>query len=435
MTSIRRGLLVWLLAGISLLLLAASVAVFLEIQDEVDELFDAQLQQSAYAFPQGAVRPAVVSDDDEDDSPLQHLVIEVRQPGVDKPLYHSRTRALLPSHAPLGFSDPEINGERWRMYAVQTTRRRVEVAQPHSVRADAVDEIAGQLLLPLAATLPLAALLIWFGVGRGLKPLRRTARDIQRRSDADLAALDVSVLPLELRPMVDALNELMDRLAQVLQAQKHFIADAAHELLTPLSALQLQVQWLQRIDDGDEHAQGLLELRAGIERTVRLARQLLALARLESMNAAVAVEINLAALTREVIAELAGIAAARSIDIGFEGERSLQIKGDGEALRILLSNLIDNAVKYTPTGGRVDVSVRREGGDDLLRVEDSGPGIPPPDLRRVFDRFYRPPGQSATGSGLGLAIARNIAERQGAILSLRNGSTLGGLIVECRWSR
>lgn len=435
MSSIRRRLLLWLLSGIGLLLIVAAAGVYLEIRDEINELFDAQLQQSAYAFPRGAVVPARGNDIDKSDgdSPLQSLVIEVRQPGVAKPFYHSQAHAVLPAHVPAGFSSPIINGRVWRLYSLEARDRHVEVAQPLSVRDTAANEIAEQLLLPLAATLPFAALLIWFGVGRGLRPLRQTAREIQQRSDADLASLDTTALPRELRPMVTALNDLMERLAQVLQAQQHFIADAAHELLTPLTALQLQAQWLQRSNDNRERQEGLLELRAGIERTVRLARQLLALARQESKSAAVVVAINLTALAREVVAEQAGTAAARQIDLGFDGSIPLQITGEAEALRMMLSNLVDNAIKYTPVGGRVDVRVTGTDDVGLLYVEDSGPGIPSEDLQRVFDRFYRKPGQTVTGSGLGLAIVRNIAERQGVNLKLSNGGTLGGLVVECRW--
>lgn len=435
MRSIRRRLLLWLLSGIGLLLIVAAAGVYLEIRDEINELFDAQLQQSAYAFPRGAVAPAEIGDVDDNggDSPLQNLVVEVRQPGVAKPFYHSQAHAVLPAHVHPGFSNPVINGQVWRLYSLEARDRHVEVAQPLAVRDAAANQIAKQLLLPLAAALPFAALLIWFGVGRGLKPLRQTARDIQQRSDADLTALDTTALPGELRPMVTALNELMKRLVQVLQGQRYFIADAAHELLTPLTALQLQAQWLQRSSDVHEREQGLLELRAGIERTVRLARQLLALARQESKSGAVVAEINLTALAREVVAEQAGTAAARQIDLGFDGAMPLQIRGEVEALRMMLSNLVDNAIKYTPVAGRVDVRVARLDGAGLLRVEDSGPGIPVEDLQRVFDRFYRRAGQTVAGSGLGLAIVRNIAERQGVSLNLSNGGALGGLVVECRW--
>lgn len=434
MSSIRHRLLLWLLSGIGLLLVTAAAGVYFEVRDEINELFDAQLQQSAYAFPQGAVAPAGNDIDKSDgDSPLQSLVIEVRQPGVAKPFYHSQAHAMLPAQVPAGFSSPVINGRVWRLYSLEAVDRHVEVAQPLAVRDAAANEIAEQLLLPLAAALPFAALLIWFGVGRGLKPLGQTAREIQHRSDADLTPLDTMALPHELRPMVTALNDLMGRLAEVLQAQQHFIADAAHELLTPLTALQLQAQWLQRSSDSREREEGLLELRAGVERTVRLARQLLALARQESKSDSAVAEINLATLAREVVAEQAGTAAARQIDLGFDQATPLRVRGEAEALKMMLSNLVDNAIKYTPAGGRVDVRVARTDDAGLLHVEDSGPGIPPEDLQRVFDRFYRRAGQAVAGSGLGLAIVRNIAERQGLSLRLDNGGALGGLVVECRW--
>ena len=436
MTSIRRRLLLWLSAGIGVLLTAAALTVYFQVRDEVWELFDAQMLQSARAFPQSAVafRPPSPDEDEDQDSPLTGLAIEVWAEGADRPTYRSSRKLTLPALARAGFSNVLIEGERWRLLSESISGRRIVVGQPLSVRSDAADQIAGQLLLPLAAALPLAMLLIWIGVGRGLSPLRRAAREIERRSDTDLAPLQAAGLASELKPMVLALNDLMRRVSEVLLAQQHFVADAAHELLTPLTALQLQAQWMQRATSDAERSEGVRDLRAGIERVVRLARQLLVLARQDSEMVQARAQVDIAALAREVIAEQAATAAARAIDIGFDSDGTPTLATDADAVRILVSNLVDNAIKYTPVGGRVDVKVIASGKGVLLRVEDSGGGIPADDLQRVFDRFYRPPGQMATGSGLGLAIVRKIAERDGATLNLRNGSVLGGLIVECRWS-
>lgn len=438
MSSIRRRLLWALLLGIGVLLCAAALAVYAEIGDEVDELFDAQLQQTAYAFPRfdlpdTAPAPRGHDDEDDDDSPLNHLVVEVRKPGAANVLYHTRTRALLPADATPGWSTRRIAGVDWRLYRTELDGRSVEVGQPLSVRQAATGEIAVQTLLPLAATLPLAALLIWLGIGRGLRPLERTAADIARRSHTDLTPLPRATLPRELLPLVEALDALMARLARALSAQKAFVADAAHELLTPLTALQLQLQLLDRAGDAVQRGRALVELRAGLDRAIHLARQLLTLARQAPERAVDRGQVDLSALARQVVTERAALARARDVDLGLAGQQPALVTADAEGLRALLGNLVDNAVKYTPAGGRVDVSVSLADGAPCLQVADSGPGIPADELSRVFDRFYRRPGQAVTGSGLGLAIARSVAERHGLQLTLTNGSVLGGVLAECRW--
>lgn len=437
MTSIRRRLLWTLLVGVGVLLSAAAAGVYVEVLEEIDELFDIQLQQAAHTFPRlsdASVLPAVTAGGDED-NPLERLVVEVRRPGVAAPVYHSLTHALLPADAPAGWSTRKIDGARWRIYRVDLDGRSVAVGQPLAVRRAVAGQIAAQLLLPLLAALPVVGLLIWLGVGRGLRPLERTARDVQRRSPVDLSPLPVAALPRELTPLVTSLNELMARLERALKLQKDFVADAAHELLTPLTALQLQVQLLERVGNGTERAGVQAELRAGLARTIHLARQLLTLARQDPERPVPHAVVDLAALASEIVATRAVVARARDIDLGLARATPARVVGDRDALRILLENLVDNAVKYTPRGGRVDVTACADDGRATLTVSDSGHGIPPPELQRVFDRFYRRVGQEATGSGLGLAIAREIATRHGACLTLTNGGALGGLVAECRFQR
>lgn len=437
MTSIRRRLLWGMLVGIGALQLIALFAAYGEIDDQVDDLFDVQLKQAAYAIPRLDLMTFAGHGGEEDgdmEDSLDQLVVEVRKPGMVTPIYHSRSEALLPPDAAAGWSTVAIGGQGWRLYRAAIDGRSVEVAQPLAVREDAVNDIAVDLLLPLGAVLPLAAILIWFGVGRGLGPLIRTAQDIRRRSHTDLTPLETAGQPEELAPLVNALNDLMARLERALAAQKDFVADAAHELLTPLTALQLQAQLMERANDSEQRASALSELRTGLSRGIHLARQLLMLARQEPENQLQVRPIDLQEIIRHTLGTHAALASSRGVDLGMGDCADAVVTGDAETLVILLGNLVDNAIKYTPQGGQVDVRVFHVDGECVLRVEDSGPGIPPEDLKRVFDRFFRRPGQAATGSGLGLAIARNIAERQGATLNLRNGSALGGLIAECRWS-
>lgn len=433
--SIRSQLLWTLLGGVGILLSAAAAGVYLEILEEIGELFDIQLQQAAYTFqrlPNPAVLPTVPATA-EDDDPLDQLVLEVRRPGNDIPVYHSRPHVVLPADAPAGFSTAVLEGREWRIYRVEFDDRNVEVGQPLAVRRAAANEIAVRLLAPLLVALLVAGVLIWFGVGRGLKPLEHTTRDVRRRSPVDLAPLAVDGLPGELTPLVASLNELMARLARALKMQKNFVSDAAHELLTPLAGLQLQVQLLDRVSDAAERASVRADLRAGVARAIHLARQLLTLARQDPERPLSDAVIDLGAVMDETVARCAVLARVRDISLEPVRAAPLPVRGDRHDLHILLENLVDNAVKYTPRGGRVAVSAARVDGRATLTVADSGRGVPEAELERLFDRFYRRPGEEAMGSGLGLAIAREIAVRHGATLTLENGGALGGLVAHCRF--
>jgi two-component system OmpR family sensor kinase len=238
------------------------------------------------------------------------------------------------------------------------------------------------------------------------------------------------------RPLVQELNLLFGRVRTAFDTQQNFVADAAHELRTPLAALKLQVQSLERSDQRADSAEArklaISRLSAGIERATRLVEQLLVLARQEA-SAAPHQPVVLADLAKRAVADLIGVAQNKHIDLGLQRADGGEVEGQPEALMILLRNLVDNAIKYTPSGGTVDVSVAAEQGALSVTVEDSGPGIPPEERERVFDRFYRVPGSDAAGSGLGLAIIKSIAERHGATLTLGASERLGGLAATVRF--
>ncbi|HEX7381360.1 MAG TPA: ATP-binding protein [Nevskiaceae bacterium] len=435
MNSIRRRLLWVLLAGVGALLCAAAAGVYVQTVDEIDELFDAQLQQVAYSFPPTAAVDTLlpVTAGGDEDNPRERLVIEVRRPGLAQPVYHSRAHVPLPADAPDGWSTVRIEGTRWRLYRIHRENRLVTVAQPLGVRRAAANEIAVQLLLPLAVVLPLIGVLVWFGIGRGLRPLARAAETVERRSAQDLSPLPDASSPVELQPLTQALNNLMSRLDRALQTQKRFVADAAHELLTPLTAVQLQAQLLERASDPAAREDAQAELRGGLTRAIHLVRQLLALARQDPENALPATDIDLAGLTQGVVAGHMAQAQARGTQLAITHLSAARARGSAEDVRTLLANLVDNAIKYTPPGGIVDVSLEHTADEVIVRVEDSGPGIPEDQRAHAFDRFYRLPGLEATGTGLGLSIARRIAERHGATLTLGRSQLLAGLKVECRF--
>ena len=241
-------------------------------------------------------------------------------------------------------------------------------------------------------------------------------------------------LPDEIRPLVHELNLLFGRVRQAFDAQKNFVAEAAHELRSPLAALRLQVQGLQRAPDDAVRQLAAQRLLAGIDRATHLVEQLLVLARQQAQPSSgdPAAPVSLVPLAAQVVADAAPQALARGIDLGLGEAAEGQVRGHAEPLRILLNNLVDNALKYTPEGGKVDVTVRRDAGALVLAVEDSGPGISEADRARVLDRFYRVPGSDVAGSGLGLAIANAIAQLHGTTLALDRSPGLGGLRIALR---
>ncbi len=306
----------------------------------------------------------------------------------------------------------------------------VQVAETLNRRNQLALEILAHAIVPQVLLIALAGAAVWVGVRRGLAPLQRVREDVALRSHRDLQPLPLNEVPAEVRPLVADVNELMQRLGQALDLQQRFIADAAHELKTPVSGLKAQIELALREDDPQRLHEALGRLREGVERLSRMVRQLLALARNEPAAAASLqrAPLDLAALALEASMEWAPVALRRRIDLGFEGEaagasgRPARIEGDADRVRELMNNLVDNAIRYSREGGRVTVSVRREGqgGQEgvVLAVTDDAPRIPPAERERVFERFHRVLGTAADGSGLGLSIVSEIAALHGAQVAL-----------------
>jgi two-component system OmpR family sensor kinase len=424
MNSIRRHLLVLLIAALTLGVLVASAAVYVLARQEANDLFDYHLEQVARSLPGrsfSAIDPEVQSIERADDG---SVVIQIwDRAGVQ--LYFSRPSSLLPDRAELGFSTVQTPSGAWRVFGSLVGNNVVQVAQPIQARRQLAQDIALRTIMPLLLLLPVLGVAILWIVGRGLKPLKRIAAEVDARSAAALDPMTDAAVPDEVQPLVQALNSLLSRLQQALSAQRAFLADAAHELRTPLTAIQLQTQLLGRAHTEAERAEALLALEAGVERGSHLVQQLLTLARQEPTAAARAfAPVELAELARSVIAARTALALERGIDLGLARAEPGLLSGDAEALQALLGNLIDNALRYTPSGGKVDVETYQEGGARLLAVSDTGPGIPAAERERVFDRFYRVPGNRTPGTGLGLAIVKNIADIHGARVEL--GDAPGG---------
>ena len=303
----------------------------------------------------------------------------------------------------------------------------VQVAETLDKRAQLANEIIKGVILPQFIILPVILALVWFALSRGLSPLAQLQERIRARPPDDLSPIDSRQVPEEISPLVGSLNDMLARLAHTIAVQKRFIADAAHQMKTPLAGMRMQSELALRQVDPNEIHRSLEQLATSSESATRLVNQLLALARAENQpHAGQMLEpLDLAALARDVVQDWVQASFAHEIDLGYEviGD-PLEIGGSAMMLRELLSNLIDNALRYTPPGGSVTVRVRGtnigNGSQALLEVEDTGPGIAPSERHRVFERFYRILGSSASGSGLGLAIVREIAQQHGADIEIFN---------------
>ena len=307
--------------------------------------------------------------------------------------------------------------------APQSNLALVQVAETLDKRAQLANEIIKGVILPQFIILPVILALVWFALSRGLSPLAQLQERIRARPPDDLSPIDSRQVPEEISPLVGSLNDMLARLAHTIDAQKRFIADAAHQMKTPLAGMRMQSELaLRQIDPGEIH-RSLEQLAKSSESATRLVNQLLALARAENQpHAGLALEpLDLSQLARSVVQDWVSASFVHEIDLGYEDpDGAVEILGDGMMLRELLSNLIDNALRYTPAGGSVTVRVRSDAGLALLEVEDTGPGIAPGERPRVFERFYRILGSSASGSGLGLAIVREIAQQHDAEIEIFN---------------
>ncbi|MCC7412862.1 MAG: sensor histidine kinase N-terminal domain-containing protein [Gammaproteobacteria bacterium] len=334
-----------------------------------------------------------------------------------------------------GFSDSIVDGEPWRVFTLRARDAPliVHVGERQRVRGTVVAQIQRELVLPLAAGLPVLGLLVWFGVTRSLEPLNRLARAILQRDPARLDPLPVRSVAVEVRPLVDNINRLFDRLRRVIDAERNFTADAAHELRTPLAGIKTQTQLATRTRDAHTREHALAQIERGVDRATRLVEQLLTLARFDPDSTPLqSVEIDPGDVLQTIVAELRPLAKAKGITLQMDVRERAWIRADRNALAILSRNLLDNAVRYTPKGGTVETGVSTGGGLVTLHVADSGPGVPAQERERVFDRFYRHTRQ-LPGSGLGLSIVRRIAALEGAEIRLGT-ATLGGLLVELRFA-
>ncbi len=436
--SIRRRLLILLTGTVLTAWLATAMFTYFDARKEIGEMLDAHLAQSAGLI--AAQLEHEFEDMDEHAAKLPRQYKHERKIAFQVWDKKGRLR-LRTASAPEtrlqsqseGYGDAVIDGKRWRIFSRWDESRDylVQVGERYELREELAGSVASHLLHPLAVALPALALLIWFGVGAGLAPLGSVAREIQRREPGNLAPLDEGNAPRETLPLIAAINALFERLRNSLEQERRFTADAAHELRTPLAAVKTQAQVALGARSDEARAHALANVVSGTDRAARLVEQLLVLARLDPQMALPQEQaVDLHDLAGRCIAELAPAAAAKGVDMGLAPGGGANVAGDAILLGVLLRNLLDNAVRYTPPGGEVEVAVTCTQDAVLLAVSDSGPGIAEAERAQALDRFYRVLGSGEEGSGLGLSIVKRIADLHRAGVSLAAGADGRGLRVE-----
>ncbi len=444
--SIRQRLLWTLLSATLAVWAGTAIKNYYDNRHEIAELFDAQLAQSARALLALSAHEmyeqlAYIAQNQRQSRNIpehvtpqvhkyeQHLAFQIWS-GDGQLMARSDSAPTDPlTGAPDVFSDHVINGHRWRVYALVDTEKnlQVQVGEHYDQREQLSDDVALRLLAAVVLSLPVLALMIWFGVSYAIRPLNRVTRAVAARKLDNLEAIDNRRVPKETRPLVDALNDLFARLQTALDDILHFTADAAHELRTPLAALKTHAQVALRADDEATRSDALRELIYGVDRATSLVEQLLTLARLDPEATHLSNETAiLQDIAQGVLSELATDAVKKEIDISLDAHCRGIVTGKQVMLTILVRNLVENAIRYTPRNGQVEVSVFEDQQDIVLRVSDSGAGIPVDEREKIFKRFYRVLGSNAPGSGLGLSIVQRITEIHRARIVLGE-SKYGGL--------
>ena len=435
MCSLRRALLLWLVPLFLIVGAASATFSYWSYNKMVSEFMDDQMQQ---------LGESIAGQDDHMVAPPQSADRIHKWGAYIVQVYDSQGRLHLNSWpaltAPLqeqaGFADSRVDGTLWRVYSTAATGpigHRVQVLQSGVFRSHLAAERAGAALAPVLILLPLAILVLWGVAGAMSRAVQDIGREAARQDEHNIAELPLDRVPHELKPLVISFNSLLTRLRDAFAAQRRFVQDAAHELRTPITAVALQLENVRGDMPAGACKQSFAQLEAGVSRAQRLVDQLLKLSRQEAPVVETLSSVDLGAQLHESINALITLADQRHIDLGLVGDvkdfSPASLHCTPSDLRSVMDNLIENALSYTPEGGVVDVRVLREDGRAAVEVVDTGPGIPPDQLSRVFDRFFRVPGSQVRGSGLGLSIAQAAAQRCGLRISLRNRDDRSGLIA------
>lgn len=413
MYSIRDRLL-WTFAIVVLLTgIAATYMTFISARGQVDSLLDMQLQQVAISLESHvATNKHELRQVDRSE---QRFVVQLIDRET-KNIHVSHKITAFPYSEKTGFSTIRHEGETWRLYTLVADKTIIVSAQPTDVRVGLAFSSALHILQPLVLLLPFLAIAVWLVVGQGLSSLNRTAKLVAQRSPSSLAAIPTEGLPQEALGLVSALNGLLTRLQESLESQRRFASDAAHELRTPLTALKLQIQLAERAKTPEAQQKAFSRLHEGIERATRLVQQLLTIARLDpDATQKPFISVRLDKVLQSTYDEMTVVAEQKAIEISTDLQE-VNVNGMEDALKLLVTNLTDNAIRYTPEGGKIRLRVSKTIDQAVIEISDNGPGIAPQERERIFDRFYRALGTKTQGHGLGLAIVKRIVElHQGEI--------------------
>ncbi|MCP8465399.1 ATP-binding protein [Pseudomonas sp. ZM23] len=447
--SLNRRLLLLLIGGISLCWLIAGVFTYHLTRQQVNHLYD----QDMIDFGQAALSLVDIADSvDAQPTPpgdilarsrkaIEGLPLIRREATLGYSIWYQGQRLLATRHPPsgieaqpLGFSNLEQDGMKWRVLQIASSGAdgvRIWVFEDLHYRSKTLRLLLFSALFPLLVALPLFLVLVWLGVRQGLAPLRSLIDQVHQRGAHSLHPLSLSRAPVEVHSLVNELNLLLERLQSAMEAERRLTSDAAHEIRTPLASLRTHAQVALRSSDPAAHAHGLQQVSRSVERISSLMEQILLLARLdgEELHETFS-RVDLGLLAEEAIAELAPQAIDKRIELTLDNHPGSEVMGVPLWLGVMLTNLVSNALRYTPEDGRVAVSLAREDDHVVLHVRDNGPGVAPAEHTAIFTRFYRSPSvASSSGSGLGLPIVKRIVEIHHGRISLQPGLDGGGLGV------
>ena len=429
MTSMKRQIIGWMIMLLAVAgMLAGAISYYLA-RDDASVLLDQQLRLVARSIDEGSQLTSMQAGFEQEgvEEVERDFVIQVWY--EDKPVRTSRPNFYLREADSTGFSDIQGKDGIWRAYTIIYPNRTVQVSQSEEIRSEIAADAAMRSLVPIAGLIPLFWLLVAYGVGRILKPVAIVTDAVTARDASSLDPLPLESIPQEILPLIVEMNALLARLQEALESQRQFVSNAAHELRTPLAAMQLQIENLSQSRSPEDLKPRVNELMSGLQRATRLVNQLLKMARFEAKKHSARTELDLSEVVKSCIGDFVPLAEKKCIDLGMMRDDRSRIVANGDDLRILFNNLLDNAIRYIPEGGRIDVSVIKTGSLAIVEVADNGPGIPEHLLPHVFDRFFRAGGQETAGSGIGLAIVQAIAAREFAKITLHNREGMNGLLA------
>lgn len=423
--SIRRTLLVSLVGGLLAGAIIIPFASYFNAAEEMRELFSDSMKRMAIVVKEQVFAKSDIQKDVDSlasDEPEESSVIQIWD---DKGrLLHSLPQEIaLPLQPQEGFGKATLQGQTWSTFTLKAGNDGfIQVAQPRHIIGTMIEESAIRTLIPLIVLFILLGLGAWFVINKSLLSLSHLSRLIASQNIDQLSPLSVSEVPDEVQPIVKAINRLLERLDQAMALQRQFTADAAHELRTPLTAIKIQAELLDRTQSPVERKEAMKKLSEGIERGINMATQLLSASRAAIVKPTFDFQvIRLDHIVKSCVTSFVPVASLKEVKITFDPCDKCNISADEEGIRILVNNLLDNAVRHTKPGGTVNISLCIQDRKPVLKIADAGPGIIETEKNKIFQRFYRVPGTSSSGAGLGLSIVKDIASNHQAVVTVGNG--------------